>query len=109
MFAPVATKIDDSPSQITLGEATAVTAGATITITVTLLEFEHPFASVPVTVNVLEMDGLTEILAPTSPVLHTKLEAPLAVKVADAPKRICRDDAVILTGGKGFTNTVTDA
>lgn len=65
--------------------------------------------SVPVTVYVVVTVGLTLMLAPASPVLHTKLAAPVAVNVADAPRLICNDDPEILTTGIGLTNTVRDA
>jgi hypothetical protein len=41
--------------------------------------------------------------------LHRKLEAPLAVKVADPPAQIEEAEALIFTLGKAFTTTVTFA
>ena len=52
-------------------------------------------------------EGLTLILEDVAPLLQTKLEAPVAVNVADPPAQIDGDDAVILTPGDALTATVT--
>lgn len=51
--------------------------------------------------------GLTEILALVAPVFHEKLEAPVAVSVADAPAQIDEVDVLTERLGDAFTNTVT--
>jgi len=50
--------------------------------------------------------GLTVILADVAPLLHKKLDAPLAVSVADAPAQIVVDGALIFNKGEALTVTV---
>lgn len=47
----------------------------------------HPLV-VPVTVYVVLTEGLTVMLADVDPVLHKKVEAPLAVIVTEEPAQI---------------------
>jgi hypothetical protein len=49
------------------------------------------------------------MLALVDPVLHTKVEAPLAVRVADPPTQIVEDDALIVMEGDALTDTVNAA
>ena len=49
------------------------------------------------------------MLEDVSPVLHKKLEAPLAVSVADSPAQISDEDALTLTTGTILTVTVAEA
>lgn len=63
VLAPTAVSVVDSPSQITDGDAEALTEAEPLTNTVTVAVVEQPFF-VPVTLYVVVAVGLTVILAP---------------------------------------------
>ena len=65
--APKAFNVVLCPSQIIGFIATALTIGKELTFTLTWLKFAQPLTSVPVTVNVCGLVGLTEILVPLKP------------------------------------------
>ena len=51
--------------------------------------------------------GLTVMLAVVAPVLHTKLDAPLAVRVVEPPVQIMEGEALTATVGAALTKAVT--
>ena len=106
----VPVNVVEFPAQIEAGLAEAVTVGLAFTVTVTEDVPVHPFTSVPVTMYVLVEEGeaVREFPAP-SPSLHTKEEAPEAVKVEKVPKQIIGGFAEAVTIGLGCTVTVTFA
>jgi hypothetical protein len=67
----------------------------------------HPAASVPVTVYEVVLVGETVIGLVVAPVFQEYVEAPLAVKVASAPKQIVGELTVIVAAG--LTVTVATA
>jgi hypothetical protein len=62
--------VEEAPVQIDAGEASAVTSGNGLTVTVMEAVFEHPMELVPVTVYVVVVSGLTVMLADVAPVFH---------------------------------------
>ena len=92
--------------QIADGEALAITFGNGLTVTVTLAVFEQPNELVPVTEYVVVTLGVTVIAYPVCPVLHWYVFAPLAVNVDEAPGHMAEGEALTVTLGDGFTETV---
>ena len=91
MFAPLAESAVDCPIQI-VGDDEAESTGSGLTFTVICAEEVHPLIS-PVTVYVVEADGLAETLAPVVALnavegLHVYVLAPLALSVIDCPLHI---------------------
>ena len=105
---PDAVSVADPPGQMTDGEADAEMLTALLTNTVTEAVPAQPLV-VPVTVYVVVVFGLTVMLAPVCPVLQTKVEAPLAVSVAEPPGQITDGDAEAVTLIPALTFTVADA
>jgi hypothetical protein len=66
-LAPPPVSVTDAPLQITVAVAFAVTVGSEFTVIALLVEFEHPFPSVPVTIQVADAVGINA----------TPLETPL--------------------------------
>ncbi len=64
------------------------TVGNALTVNNCEAELVHPFAPVPVTVYVVFEVGETEYDAVEGPPAQTYDEAPLAVKVVEAPEQI---------------------
>jgi len=95
------------PSQIVA--PVAVTTGPASTETLTLVVFEQPFTSVPVTLYVLVDVGLTDMLAPVAEVLHVYVFAPDPVRVELLPGQTDAGLAEADTVGNGFTVTVAVA
>jgi len=95
------------PSQIIEGDALTEILGAELTFTVKVALAEQPPAFVPVTEYAVVADGLTLILEDVAPLFQTKLDAPVAVNVADPPAQIDEEDALIATLGEALTATVT--
>lgn len=81
-----------------------VSDGGVFTVTVPTALLVQPFASVPVTVYVVVVEGLTCSGFDVLPVSHRYPFAPLAVRSAVAPKHIVGLATVIT--GNGFTTTV---
>jgi hypothetical protein len=82
------------------GVALADTVGKAFTTTITFAVFEHPFASVPVTVYVVVDVGMTLMELVFCPLLQLYVEAPEAVSVELPPEHIVAGDAVAVTLGK---------
>jgi hypothetical protein len=97
--APLPVSVTRLPLQIVVAVLLAVTGGSGFTVTVTLLVFVQPFASVPVTVYVVVADGVTVMVEPeTGPGIHEYVLAPLAESIAGVPSQIVTLPFV-LTGG----------
>jgi len=104
-FAPVS--VVASPSQIVDADADAVTDGSVFTTTETVVVFEQPFASVPVTVYVVFVFGATKTEVPLSdPGIQLYVFAFAPVSVVASPSQIVGADAEAATAGNVFTVTV---
>ena len=81
--------------------------GKGLTVTVTFAVLVQPFPSVPVTVYVVVVVGLTKTEVPESnPGIHEYVTAPPPVKEVEVPAQIVGFDATAFTVGKGFTVTL---
>lgn len=87
-------------------DALTLTLGIAFTVIVFETLAEQPAAFVPVTEYVVVVDGLTVMEAVVAPLLHKYDDAPLAVRVADAPTQIA-DGALTLTVGTPLTTILT--
>lgn len=106
--APLAVSVVEAPPQIVDEEALTLIVGNALTVTVVDAFAEHPLFD-PVTLYVVLADGLTVILDEVAPVLHKKLDAPLAVSVVEAPAQIVDGEALTLTVGMAITVIVRTA
>ena len=108
--APVAVSVTGEPLQIAVfGETVRTTV---LTVTVPCPVEEQPFASVPVTVYVVVVDGFAVTLEPIVELrfvdgLHVYEFAPPAVRFVDCPSQIVAEETV--TTGSGLMVTVTCA
>lgn len=108
--APNPSSVTVSPAQIVEGVATAVTAGDTSTVMVTTSVAVHPFPSVPITVYVVLLAGMTETGLPEiAPGFHSYVAAPLPVSSTGEPEQTVVKSADALTVGTGRTVTGTVA
>jgi hypothetical protein len=107
--APEAVSVADAPAQIVELDALTERLGEAFTTTVTLEVAEQPLALVPVTEYVVVTLGLTEIDALVAPVLHTKLEAPLALSAVEFPSQITDGEALTEILGTALTFIVNEA
>lgn len=93
---------------MSVAEADALTEGSAFTFTLTVDVFEHPFASVPVTVYVVADEGASVTVAPFSdPGIQSYDAAPLPVSVTEFPIQMSVAEAEALTDGSAFTTTAT--
>ncbi|SRR5258705_9502635 len=81
--------------------------GSGFTVTVAEHELVHPFASVTVTVYVVDEAGLTIIEAVVAAVLHRNDVPPDAVSVAESPGQRESETAMLHTG-PGLIVTVVE-
>lgn len=86
--------------------------GKGFTVMLRLAVFEQPFASVPVTVYIVDEEGVAETLAPVSadkPVagVHAYVAPPCAVSCTDSCRQITAVSGLAVITGSGFTVTVT--
>ena len=86
------------PMQMVVGVGVAVTKGAALTVTTTVLVFEHPLASVPVAVYVVLIVGFTTSGAVLAPVFHRYVTAPDAVRVVAPPEQMLVDPLMEILG-----------
>lgn len=92
---------------VSIGNVT-VTAGSEFTPTLIVEVFEHPFASVPVTVYVVADEGTSVTDEPANdPGIHMYVDAPLPVSVTPLPAHTEEADAEAETEGSVFTVTLT--
>ena len=99
----LALNVVDVPAQMVVALAVIVAVGAFTTFTVTASVFTQPFASVPVTVYVVVLDGVAVTIAvfvTFKPVdgLHEYVDAPLAVNVVLDPAQIVASNPAFTTG-----------
>lgn len=106
---PEAVSVAEAPAQMVEEDELTDMPGDALTNTVTLDVAEHPLALVPVTAYVVVTPGLTEILAPVAPVLHTKLDPPPALSTVEFPWQITEGDALTVIAGTALTLTAKDA
>jgi hypothetical protein len=101
--APDALNVVESPKQIAVLVAAAITVGPENTVNVTVFVLvQPPFA--PVTVYVVVTVGLTTTDVPVkAPGIHVYVVAPLPVKVAELPAQTAVGFATALTVGIGLT------
>ena len=85
MAAPEADNVVDSPTHISVSEATAVTIGLSFTIIAIDVVAVQPFTSVPSTTYVVVVVGETDIVAPGVTPSHRYVDAPSAVSVTASP------------------------
>lgn len=107
VFAPTPLKVTLEPLQIlTDGDALATTIGNEFTVIVLTEELEHDFESVPVTVYVLVIVGVSAKAAVDGPLVQTYVEAPVPVRVTLEPAQIADEGKTsIPTFGNAFTTT----
>ena len=104
LVAPLAVKTAVSPAQTVASFTETIGCGFTRTCVETCAETQPKL--VPTTEKVVVSAGLTLIELPVSPLLHSKLSAPNAVKIAVWPAQIvvfCTE-----TTGVGLTVTVAE-
>jgi hypothetical protein len=101
--APEAVSTVLAPAQTAAGGVMEIT-GTGLTVTVVLLEAEHP-EEVPVTEYVVVVEGETVMLAVVWPVDHAYVPAPEAVNTVPEPEQIDKEGETVTTG-TGFTVTV---
>jgi len=100
--------VGPSMSQNVSVARTTVTVGNAFTVTLTVDVFTHPFASVPVTVYVVEPTGTSITDDPESdPGIQLYVAAPEPVSVTASPSQIADEEAEAATEGSAFTFTIT--
>ncbi len=93
---------------MSVAEVDALTEGSVFTVTLTVAVFEHPLASVPVTVYVSVTVGVNATLSVTLP-LQVYTSAPLPESVIASPSHTALAVVFAVTEGSAFTVTLTVA
>ncbi len=111
-MAPLAVKETESPEHSVEDTGDIFTDGGFKTFIVTVFEFLHPKAPVPITVYVVVVLGFAITMAPMVSLkpdegLHKNVLAPPpAFKITESPKHIDEADDEMLIPGNEFTATV---